>query len=437
MKHTLFLVILFVTVVLLGSTGFAQSGWFTIQTGLPQTNDICFPTADVGYIVGSDGFARKSTDGGMTWLPMHIESDYKGKANFLSISFPTSQVGYISGNEVGGFGIILKTTDAGNSWNKTPYSLSYNINYKIIFPSATVGYITTYFTKDHSNYTYMLMKSNDGGNGWTAIDSSCCNYSIEQMVWKTEDLGLFMSFHLGDPPESYLRYTSDGGNTIQYAYNNAGARIGETTAVGIGDGDVWYIGGDYDLYRSEDTNFKWLPTKGPTSYALQYGTFFIANGSNSYCITKNYPGITIFKTTDNGLNWFNQFDDTTSRSIAGFAPAQQIAFLLASYDSLGTEKWKILKTTDGGGAPLTEVRDHFESNISLLPNPTTGIITVHNTPANITKATVLNLLGERVLEIAHPNSSDFTLDLSKLPAGTYFARFMVGEEVITRKILKE
>ena len=420
----------FFAIVLFASTGFAQSGWFTVQSGLPQTNDLFFPNADAGYIVGNDGFARKSTDGGLTWLPMKIESDYKGKANFLSISFPTTQIGYVAGNELSGFGIILKTTDAGNSWNKTSYSPPYFIN-KIIFPSDAVGYITTDFTVDHSNYTYMLMKSKDGGNVWQTLDSSL-NVSIEQMVWKTEDLGLFMSYHLGDPPESYLTYTSDGGNTIL----GAGTGISDKTAVGIGEGNVWYLGFHYSLYRSEDTNFQWITTSGALNNALQYGTFFIPNGPSSYCVTNGYPGVTIFKTTDNGLNWFDQFQDTSLSPIAGCSPALRTAFLLASSDSLSTKKWKILKTIDGGGHALTSVREHFNTNISLSPNPATGMIIIHNAPANIVKATVLNVIGENVLEIS-PNAPEFTLDLSKLPAGTYFARFSLANKVIMRKIIKE
>ena len=420
-------------ILLFASTGFAQSGWFTIKSGLPQTNDIFFTSTDVGYIVGYDGFARKSTDGGLTWLPMKIESNYKGKVNFLSVSFPTSLIGYISGNEVSGFGIILKTTDAGNTWNKTSYSLPYFINYKIIFPSATVGYITTEFTIDHSNFTYMLLKTTDGGNVWQTLDSSAFNVSIEQMVWKTENLGLLLSHHLGDPPESYLQYTSDGGKTFRWA--GTYATIDKTT-VGSGEGNVWYCGIDYVLSRSEDTNFHWMSTNG-TPVDVEYGSFFIPNGPDSYSVTTRYPGVKIFKTTDNGLNWFAQFKDTSLSPIAGYAPSSQIAFLVASYDSLTIKKWRILKTIDGGGPALSQVQQYVNNNISLSPNPTTGIITVHNTSANILHVTINNIIGESVLELEHQNAPEFALDLSKLPQGTYFARFMMAGESIVKKIIKE
>jgi len=49
----------------------------------------------------------------------------------------------------------------------------------------------------------------------------------------------------------------------------------------------------------------------------------------------------------------------------------------------------------------------------------------------------INVLGETVNEFANPGATDFTIDLSKLPPGTYFARFSGEGEVVTRKIIKE
>jgi hypothetical protein len=76
-------------------------------------------------------------------------------------------------------------------------------------------------------------------------------------------------------------------------------------------------------------------------------------------------------------------------------------------------------------------------DFSLSPNPTTGIIIVHNSPTNLLHVTISSILGESVLELAHPNAPEFTLDLSKLPPGTYFARFSLPSAVITRKLVKE
>jgi hypothetical protein len=75
------------------------------------------------------------------------------------------------------------------------------------------------------------------------------------------------------------------------------------------------------------------------------------------------------------------------------------------------------------------------SPIVLSPNPTDGLITLH--ADNTKHITIENLLGNRVLEVGYPRSPEFTLDLSKLPAGLYFARFEMEGTVIMRKIVKE
>ncbi len=58
--------------------------------------------------VGGYGIMLRSTDGGTTWENKGIIGDF-----FKDIHFPNSQVGYA----VGFSGSIIKTTDAGASWN--------------------------------------------------------------------------------------------------------------------------------------------------------------------------------------------------------------------------------------------------------------------------------------------------------------------------------
>jgi hypothetical protein len=77
------------------------------------------------------------------------------------------------------------------------------------------------------------------------------------------------------------------------------------------------------------------------------------------------------------------------------------------------------------------------SSITFFPNPTTGVITIHNVPPNMQHITFSNVLGETVSEVVYPRAGGFTIDLSKLPPGTYVARFALPDEIITRKIIKE
>ena len=78
-----------------------------------------------------------------------------------------------------------------------------------------------------------------------------------------------------------------------------------------------------------------------------------------------------------------------------------------------------------------------ESDVSLYPNPTSGNITVHNAQENIQHVRVRNILGENILELIKPNASEFSLDLSKYPAGIYVVTFATLTSVIMKKIIRE
>ena len=76
------------------------------------------------------------------------------------------------------------------------------------------------------------------------------------------------------------------------------------------------------------------------------------------------------------------------------------------------------------------------SDITLSPNPTTDYISIRGGSGTVT---VTNVIGESVM---HDVSSvkgggDVELDLSRLPAGTYFARIETLGGMVVRKILKE
>ena len=76
------------------------------------------------------------------------------------------------------------------------------------------------------------------------------------------------------------------------------------------------------------------------------------------------------------------------------------------------------------------------SDIKLFPNPTDGIISVQNAPSNTKQAAIINMLGETVMEITNLHTSDFTMDLSKLPSGIYCARFTTSNSVMIKKIVR-
>ncbi len=74
---------------------------------------------------------------------------------------------------------------------------------------------------------------------------------------------------------------------------------------------------------------------------------------------------------------------------------------------------------------------HINNNVSIYPNPTSGIINI-NTNAQIVNIEVTDITG-KVIYIGNTNS----IDISTQPNGVYFIKVQTEDGIITRKILKK
>ncbi len=78
--------------------------------------------------------------------------------------------------------------------------------------------------------------------------------------------------------------------------------------------------------------------------------------------------------------------------------------------------------------------DNTIEGFSYYPNPTTGVLNL-KAQATIEEVTILNMLGQKVLELKN-TSNAMELNVSNLAAGTYIMKVSVNGEVGTFKIVK-
>lgn len=111
---------------------------------------------DIVHVVGY-GIVLRSTDGGTTWQNKGIIGDF-----FRAIHFPTTQVGYA----VGSSGSIIKTEDAGNTWNFIRNGDNLSI--------SNEPFRSVFFTNKDNGYIVgergIFWKTEDGGENWEVID---------------------------------------------------------------------------------------------------------------------------------------------------------------------------------------------------------------------------------------------------------------------------
>ena len=121
--------------------------------------DLTFVDENVGYSVSNNGMIVKTTDGGYNWVQLSSPVTF-----FLNrIQFTDSQTGYITGgNNTGGY--LLKTTDAGQTWEVNNLNTPENNRPEgMFFLNHTTGYISG---------DKLFRKTTDGGKTWAEVFSS-------------------------------------------------------------------------------------------------------------------------------------------------------------------------------------------------------------------------------------------------------------------------
>lgn len=106
---------------------------------------------------------------------------------------------------------------------------------------------------------------------------------------------------------------------------------------------------------------------------------------------------------------------------------------------------KKLRANFSGGSPVAELKQGFafeDSDLLLAPNPTSQSVTVQidSRQTDVATLQIMNIQGKTVysqsLQLnSHQQSVD--LELSELPSGVYFVVLQTGNDIITKKLVKE
>ncbi len=227
-----------------------------------------FPSATIGYAVGSNGVILKTLDGGDNWFTLN-----SGTAkDLLSVFFPTIDSGYAVGNS----GTILITCNGGNNWFPATSGITSDVT-SVNFTTSSIGYAVGRGGE--------IIKTTDGGVSW----------ELKQMS----------SSHLTSVHFSHqmLGYAVGGNGTILHTED---------------EGQTW------------SNNSNSVPTPISDVYFINADDGFCSIFSDGYyCL--DICKIEFLKTTDGGASWNYIWDTVPSiKSInAIFLPIRITAMLLA------------------------------------------------------------------------------------------------------------
>ncbi|MGE5680726.1 MAG: FlgD immunoglobulin-like domain containing protein [Bacillota bacterium] len=359
--------------------------------------------SNVVYVGSVSGGIWKTTNGGGHWIPL------KDNMENLSISslvidpndhntiYAGTGEGFYNVDAIRGEG-IFKSTDAGASWKRltsTTGSNYYYINRLAIDKTTGTLWAAT---------RVGLLRSNDGGNTFSAVPSASLSNCTDVKIAYTSpkptiyaSFGLFSDFSIyrstdggasfqlnytygygsmgraelavsrSNPNVAYLsamdnatykagimRVTTNGGNSWdslsvaggEDTYTSAQAWYNNVLAVDPDNENIIFAAG-LDLYRSKDKGktwmqmTSWIPNNGyPYIHADNHSIAFDPNNSNIVYIG-NDGGI--FKSTNRGLTWTNMNNDLYITQFYYGAVDPKLNVYYGGAQDNGT-----LKSTDGG-----------------------------------------------------------------------------------------
>ncbi len=376
----------------------------------PNSNlaSVYFTGPNTGYVVGSNGgvgLLLKTTDGGDTWSNHSIAANY----SFTSVYFTHPDTGYVAGAIDSC--IVLKTTDAGVTWNPLPVPKNTFSFYNIHFTDAMTGFV--------SGIHGTIYKTTDAGATWTGVFGSSWGLgSVHGMSFVNDSTG----YVFGDHAYGGIKKTSNtGGNwTVQNHPTTAALRSSHF----INSSTGWVVGDTGTILKTTDGGTNWIQQTSNTTERLK-DVFFI-DALNGVVVGEN--GM-ILKTTDGGTHWYFQTSNTNETLNA-------VHFFDTNTGYATGTKRTLRKTTNGGNFP-TYVNDYAEKNIKLnaYPNPTNGFLDV-TTNAKISNIQLEDLLG-KILYSKKVESTHTKLDLTGLPSNVYLLIVNTDKGKVWRKITIE
>ncbi|MEZ5082578.1 MAG: YCF48-related protein [Bacteroidales bacterium] len=343
-------------------TSFAQ---WEFQNPIPTNatlNDVQFIDENKGWAVGEYLTIIHTADGGDTWVEQITAADdlFYEFSKFNAVHFSDENNGWAVGQYYmpygGGYwGLAFRTEDGGETWEIVyPDGTYYNFN-DVYFINNMEGWIIDEDGK--------IIYTNDGGNNFTiqyddstkVLRSFC--FIDGNNGWVTGNEGLII-------------HTTDGG--IIWDEQTSGVSINLSSVCFIDELKGW-AAGEMETWPPETKILQ--TTDGGNSWQINYefanydatdiGTIFFTDSDNGWFAYRAYYYSTVFRTTDGGETWFNEYVEWN------FNLLSSIYFLDNSTGWMIGEN-VILKTINSGQTwePQNSVSNAHFSSVSFVDENT-------------------------------------------------------------------
>jgi photosystem II stability/assembly factor-like uncharacterized protein len=323
----------------------AGNTWSAINTGLDNywISDLSLPDENTIFLVGQSGQILKSNDAGATWQKQNTNTTETLNAVFFS----NASTGYIVGDNR----TILKTTNGGKTWIKQVSPTTKHL-YSAYFKDLNTGYIASYDWSVDS--CTVLLKTTDGGSNWKKKNIGRVSYP-KKIVFVNQDTA-FVAGAFG----GILR-TTDGGKNWKESFQHGNSY---SDLFFTNENTGYVIGEDGEISMTENCGKDWT--------VLDSGT---DKGLLSICFTDINTGFAvgsggiILKTTNSGSS-LKALQQPFHNLCPGDSAVLQPNFIGGTkplsyvWDQIGTSP-KITVAPDSTTTYLVTITDHEMDTIQV------------------------------------------------------------------------
>jgi photosystem II stability/assembly factor-like uncharacterized protein len=322
-------------------------------------NSIYFHSKDTGYTSLEYGYMFMTVDQGNNWFPL-VDSNSTYVFNGCHFIDDSTIVVSCSNRRENSNHLLLRSTNLGLTWDSTLIKKGKGDEESIFlrFVNDTVGYYMYEGTPGSPHI--LLYKTSDGGINWNEINITI-NRSPNDLHFINENIGAFVAGR-----EVYR--TFDGGISWVLRQDSNNPTIGLMTVFTLNDsilfaGGITSAGGNPIIIKSIDGGLNWTTILLNNNFWESVIDILFVNDSIGFAITESQ----IFKTIDQGTNWFSVFYTGIDLNTVYFA-SDSVGYCIGKIG-------RILKTVDQGTTWFIQ-NSHSQHNlipISFL-NDTTGIM---------------------------------------------------------------
>jgi photosystem II stability/assembly factor-like uncharacterized protein len=343
---------------------FSQSGWIW-QNPLPQGNnmtDLQFVNSTTAYAMCFNS-VMKSTNAGSNWSIYYTNHSQ----NNTSLQFINETTGYI----VSDSGIVLKTVNGGVNWSMV-YDFHQAKFHKIYFSDVNTGYLLRY-NNYYSGFGTLLYRTTNSGINWNVILNDT-TVTLNDVKFTSIQIGYFAGY-FGNYSHNF-RYakilkTTNGGLSIDSV--NTGF-FGLVTGLDIKNNIVFVYGGTglpyvSGILYSTNAGMNWIPSD---LHKTVKDFSYVDSGNLFASVSTSGSGLQFYKSTNNGVNWFNLSSDIKVYDFEFTNPTHGVS---VGYNG------QVFKTTNAGINWIKTTTSFFENYIWAVEfvNSNTGFAGGGNT----------------------------------------------------------